>query len=44
MASAGNMKNGNNNRAHVPNEHMRLDDFLKAAHHIALIIEGFAEL
>jgi acetylornithine deacetylase/succinyl-diaminopimelate desuccinylase-like protein len=32
------------NRTHAPNEHVRLDDFLNAARHIARIIEGFARL
>jgi acetylornithine deacetylase/succinyl-diaminopimelate desuccinylase-like protein len=32
------------NRAHAPNEHMRLLDFLNGARHIARIIDGFAGL
>jgi acetylornithine deacetylase/succinyl-diaminopimelate desuccinylase-like protein len=31
-------------RTHAPNEHVRLEDFLKAAKHIARIVEGFADL
>lgn len=33
-----------NSSTHAPNEHFRLDDFLKAAQHIARIVDGFAEL
>lgn len=32
------------NRAHAPNEHVRLGDFLNGARHIARILLGFAEL
>ncbi len=32
------------NRAHSPNEHMRLSDFLSGARHIARILDGFASL
>ncbi|MBI3944219.1 MAG: M20/M25/M40 family metallo-hydrolase [Chloroflexi bacterium] len=32
------------NRAHAPNEHIRLGDFLNGARHIARILLGFAEL
>jgi acetylornithine deacetylase/succinyl-diaminopimelate desuccinylase-like protein len=32
------------NRTHAPNEHMRLQDFLNAARHIARIMAGFADL
>lgn len=32
------------NRTHAPNEHLRLEDFLKATKHIARILEGFADL
>jgi len=31
-------------RTHSPNEHVRLDDFLKGARHIARIMDGFADL
>ena len=34
----------NTNRAHAPNEFVRLDDFLNAARHIARIVDGFAAL
>jgi acetylornithine deacetylase/succinyl-diaminopimelate desuccinylase-like protein len=30
------------NRGHAPDEHMRLQDFLTGARHIARIIDGFA--
>jgi acetylornithine deacetylase/succinyl-diaminopimelate desuccinylase-like protein len=33
-----------NNRAHSPDEYVRLDDFLKGARHIARILNGFANL
>ncbi len=32
------------NRAHSPDEHIRIEDFLNAARHIARIVEGFADL
>ena len=32
------------NRAHSPDEHVRLADFLNGARHIALILDGFADL
>lgn len=32
---------GFNNRSHSPDEHVRLEDFLKATRHIARIVEGF---
>lgn len=32
------------NRTHSPDEHVRLNDFLNAARHIARIIDGFADL
>ncbi|MGQ0570772.1 MAG: M20/M25/M40 family metallo-hydrolase, partial [Armatimonadota bacterium] len=32
------------NRTHAPDEHVRLSDFLKAARHIARIVDGFASL
>jgi acetylornithine deacetylase/succinyl-diaminopimelate desuccinylase-like protein len=32
------------NRAHSPDEHVRLADFLNGARHIAYILEGFADL
>jgi acetylornithine deacetylase/succinyl-diaminopimelate desuccinylase-like protein len=35
---------GITNRTHAPNEHVRLDDFLNGARHIARILDGFAEL
>ncbi len=35
---------GFNNRSHAPDEHVRLDDFLKASQHLARILEGFGEL
>ncbi len=35
---------GTNNRAHAPDEHLRLRDFLNASRHIARILDGFAEL
>jgi len=35
---------GFNNQSHAPNEHIRLEDFLKAAGHIARIIEGFGAI
>lgn len=35
---------GFQNRAHAPDEHIRLEDFLKAAGHIARIIEEFGRL
>jgi acetylornithine deacetylase/succinyl-diaminopimelate desuccinylase-like protein len=31
-------------RAHAPNEHFRIDDFLKGARHIARIFDGFAAI
>jgi acetylornithine deacetylase/succinyl-diaminopimelate desuccinylase-like protein len=33
-----------NNRTHAPDEHVRLEDFLRAARHIARILDGFADL
>ena len=33
-----------NNRAHSPDEHVRLVDFLNGARHIARILDGFADL
>jgi acetylornithine deacetylase/succinyl-diaminopimelate desuccinylase-like protein len=33
-----------NNRAHSPDEHVRLVDFLNGARHIAYILDGFADL
>lgn len=35
---------GFNNRSHAPDEHVRLEDFLKAMKHIARIVEGFGSL
>ncbi len=35
---------GITNRTHSPDEHMRLDDFLNGARHIARILDGFAGL
>ncbi|MDI6771929.1 MAG: M20/M25/M40 family metallo-hydrolase [bacterium] len=32
------------NRTHAPDEHVRLNDFLNAARHIARILEGFGDL
>lgn len=32
------------NRTHAPDEHVRLDDFLNGAKHIARIIDGFGDL
>ena len=32
------------NRAHSPDEHVRVPDFLKGARHIAYILDGFADL
>ncbi|MDA8346567.1 MAG: M20/M25/M40 family metallo-hydrolase [Thermaerobacter sp.] len=32
------------NRAHAPNEHVRIEDFHQAARHIARILYGFADL
>ena len=31
-----------NNRAHAPDEHMRIEDFRNAARHLARILEGFS--
>ncbi|MBI1743858.1 M20/M25/M40 family metallo-hydrolase [Candidatus Acetothermia bacterium] len=31
-------------RVHAPDEHVRLNDFLNAARHIARILDGFADL
>jgi acetylornithine deacetylase/succinyl-diaminopimelate desuccinylase-like protein len=36
--------NYGNNKAHAPDEHVRLIDFLNAARHIARIVDGFAGL
>jgi acetylornithine deacetylase/succinyl-diaminopimelate desuccinylase-like protein len=33
-----------NNRTHAPDEHVRLEDFVKGAKHIARIIDGFGDL
>jgi acetylornithine deacetylase/succinyl-diaminopimelate desuccinylase-like protein len=35
---------GITNHTHSPNEHVRLDDFLNGARHIARILDGFASL
>ena len=35
---------GGRNQTHSPNEHVRLEDFLKASRHIARIVLGFGEL
>lgn len=32
------------NRAHAPNEHIRIDDFAQATRHIARVMDGFASL
>jgi len=32
------------NRAHAPDEHVRLEDFLNGARHVARIMEGFASI
>ncbi|MFB6286785.1 MAG: M20/M25/M40 family metallo-hydrolase [Candidatus Bipolaricaulia bacterium] len=32
------------NRVHAPNEHVRLNDFLKASQHVARILDGFADI
>jgi len=32
------------NRSHAPNEHVRIEDFLNGARHIARILDGFARL
>jgi acetylornithine deacetylase/succinyl-diaminopimelate desuccinylase-like protein len=32
------------NRAHSPDEHVRLSDFLNGARHIAYILNGFTDL
>lgn len=32
-----------NNRSHAPDEHIRIQDFLNGARHIARIIRGFAD-
>jgi acetylornithine deacetylase/succinyl-diaminopimelate desuccinylase-like protein len=36
--------NGNQNRAHAPDEHIRVVDFINAAKQIAYILEGFPNL
>jgi len=36
--------NYSDNRAHAPDEHVRLVDFLNAARHIGRIVDGFADL
>jgi acetylornithine deacetylase/succinyl-diaminopimelate desuccinylase-like protein len=43
VVSAG-VGDGFNNQSHAPNEHVRLEDFLKAANHIARIVAGFGSL